>query len=530
MVVLTSFSPFPTGLNIIQEKKQKQVNNSTTLSFWQLLKELRRHRRLGEKRHPMYEQSKYAKFFMGFIALFWIAYLVLFGVLFPPLFKEAWPGMEPYHILNSGMLIILVVDFLFRFLVQKLDAMVMKPYVLLPMGKRRVLKAYMFLDGCGAYNFLWWFMLVPFACITLWKYFHLAGILGFLIGYWLLMVMNNYFYIICRALINEHLLYILVPIVIFGLLGLGSFVMDSHPVLKACMELGEGFIQWEAWAFLAVIALIVVLFFVGLSIQNGIVDKEMSRSHTTKLKRVREYRFLDRFGEVGEFLRLEIKLITRNKVPKVQVRTGLILMVFFSLALAFSNAYDNDFMRYFIAIYNVSVLGVMVLSQCMMFEGNYLDGLMSRKESILSLLRAKYYLQCIICVIPTLVMIAPVIKGKLSVLDMLMALFVTTGFVFFIMFQLAVYNKSTMNLNQKVMGRNSTGNWFHSALIMAGFFLPIILLLILKSIFGESVSVYVLMGIGIVFTLAHPIWLRNVYKRFMKRRYVNMEGFRASRS
>ena len=39
----------------------------------------------------------------------------------------------------------------------------------------------------------------------------------------------------------------------------------------------------------------------------------------------------------------------------------------------------------------------------------------------------------------------------------------------------------------------------------------------------------VVLAIGIAFTLAHPLWLRNVYKRFMKRRYVNMEGFRASR-
>ena len=202
----------------------------------------------------------------------------------------------------------------------------------------------------------------------------------------------------------------------------------------------------------------------------------------------------------------------------------------FSVMLAFSNMYDDNFMRYFIAIYNFSVLGVMVLSQCMMFEGNYLDGLMSRKESILSLLKAKYYLQCVICIVPLLIMIAPVVKGKLDVLDMFAAFFITTGFVFFIMFQLAVYNKSTMNLNEKVMGRNSTSNWFQTLLIMGGFFLPVILIMALNAIFPDKhISVWVTLCLGIVFTLAHPLWLRNVYKRFMKRRYTNMEGFRASR-
>ena len=275
-----------------------------------------------------------------------------------------------------------------------------------------------------------------------------------------------------------------------------------------------------------------MLFWLCRVLQLRIVDKEIARSKSSvsKLKHVREYKFLDRFGEVGEFMRLEIKLLTRNKVPKVQFRTGLILMIMFSVFLAFTDVYDDDFMRYFIAIYNFSVLGVMVLSQCMMFEGNYLDGLMSRKESILSLLKAKYYLQCVICLVPLLIMIAPVAKGKLDVLDMFAAFFITTGFVFFIMFQLAVYNKSTMNLNQKVMGRNSTSNWFQTLLIMGGFFLPVILIMLLNLIFpGERTSVWVTLAIGIAFTLAHPLWLRNVYKRFMKRRYTNMEGFRASR-
>ena len=46
----------------------------------------------------------------------------------------------------------------------------------------------------------------------------------------------------------------------------------------------------------------------------------------------------------------------------------------------------------------------MTLGQVMSFEGNYLDGLMSRKESIYNLLRAKYYLNCIIVFIPFLIM------------------------------------------------------------------------------------------------------------------------------
>ena len=39
----------------------------------------------------------------------------------------------------------------------------------------------------------------------------------------------------------------------------------------------------------------------------------------------------------------------------------------------------------------------------------------------------------------------------------------------------------------------------------------------------------VLLVIGLGFILTSRIWLKNVYNRFMKRRYKNMEGFRDSR-
>jgi hypothetical protein len=35
-----------------------------------------------------------------------------------------------------------------------------------------------------------------------------------------------------------------------------------------------------------------------------------------------------------------------------------------------------------------------------------------------------------------------------------------------------------------------------------------------------------MLGVGLAGTLLHPVWLRNIYMRFMKRRYTNMMGFR----
>ena len=35
--------------------------------------------------------------------------------------------------------------------------------------------------------------------------------------------------------------------------------------------------------------------------------------------------------------------------------------------------------------------------------------------------------------------------------------------------------------------------------------------------------------LGLAFILTHPLWIRNIYKRMMERRYENLEGFHSSR-
>ena len=499
------------------------------ISAYNLFRELRRLRKVAAKRHPMYDQNKFAKYFMGFAVALWMVYLVMFGFLFIGLFSGIFPSMEPYHMLNKGMLYLLMVDFVMRFTMTRLPVQEIKPLILLPVGKDRVLRSYLLMNGLSGYNLIWMFMLVPFGFGTLFKYFGFVGVLGFLVGYWLLMLLNNYWYIACRTLMNQHMLYILVPIAVYALLLVGLLVPETNYIGNFCMELGEGFFLWEWQAYLGVIVAIGLMFSLCHTLQKRVVYKELSKTEVVKkIKKVSDYKFLDRFGEVGEYMRLELKLLTRNKVPRTQLYMGLGIMLMFSAALAFTDVYDGTFMRYFITIYNFAVLGVMVLSQTMSYEGNYLDGLMSRKESILNLLRAKYYVQCALLLIPLLIMVLPITGGKISLLSALACFFLTSGFTFWMLMQLAVYNKLTLNLNTKLTGKNSGGSFFQTMIIMAGFFGPVLIMQPLITLLNETTALLIILGIGLGFTLTHPLWLRNIYKRFMKRRYENMEGFRAS--
>lgn len=493
-----------------------------------LFNELRKQGKLAAKRHPMYEKNKFGKIFAYFMSAFWIGYLIFFGVSFARLFGDTIPNMEPYHIMNKGLFIVLVIDFMMRFPFQKTPTQEVKPYLLLPIKRNRILDFLLLRSGLSSFNLLWLFMFVPFALLTIFRFYGFAGVLAYSLGIYLLMLFNNYWYLLCRTLINEKIGWIVLPAVVYTVLGVIEFCLD-HPISTFTMNLGEGYIEGNIIAFAGTLLCIVLMWLINRKVITGFVYSELNKTDDTKVGTISEYRFLEKYGEVGEYFRLELKMLFRNKRCKMSLRTIGIIIIFFSAILSFSPAYDGAFMKNFIAIYSFVAFGTVILTQIMGFEGNYIDGLMTRKESIYSLLKAKYYLYSLGVFIPFILMIPAVVMGKLTLLVCFSYAFFSIGVVYFVLFQLAVYNTKTVPLNEGITGRQSSGTGFQNLIATAAFSLPLVVYFSLNALVGEQITLWILLLTGIAFFVTADIWIKNVYKRFMKRRYTNMEGFRDSK-
>lgn len=493
-----------------------------------LFLELRRHGKLAEKRHPMYEKSKFGKFWMYFMSVFWAGYLIFFGTTFAFAFDGG--AKEAYHVMNSGLIFILALDFLLRLPFLKTPTQEVKPYLLLPIKRSRLIDFLLLRSGLNSFNLLWLFLFVPFAIITVTKFYGIGGVLTYCIGIWLLIVFNNYWYLLCRTLMDERIWWVLLPIVIYGGIAAALFIPDNSPLFSLFIDLGEGFITGNILTFICVLVAITLMWFINRSIMQKLVYNELNKTEdtTVQVKTVSEYKFLDRYGEIGEYIRLELKLLLRNKVCRKSLYSVIAIVLIFSLTISFSDIYDGG-MRDFFVLYNYIIFGILFLSPLMSYEGNYIDGLMSRKESIYSLLRAKYLLYSIALIIPFVLMIPGMVTGRVSVLGCIAWIVFVPGAVYFCLFQLAVYNNKTLDLNAKMTGRQNVGTGLQNLISGAAFGVPLLLFFVLNATVGKEVTPWILLVIGILFIATSRWWLRNVYHRFMKRRYKNMEGFHDSR-
>ena len=490
-----------------------------------LFLQLRRHNTLSVRRSPALEQSLIARVMMLMGAGIMVIYLIFIGTMMAMMACESrMPAM-----LLAMMPIWMLIDFGLRFMVQQTPAMFAKPYLLLPMPFGSVIECYLVNSLITGYNWIWLSMFIPYVVIvffggaTFWMAF------GILFSGMVLMLANSQFYLMVRTLIGRSLLWWILPALVYGAIWL-VLLVDEDLFDKQMEAIGE---FCALWCFpLICVALLMVLFVLNRQMQLRFVREEIGRlgKKEAAMKHVAQFTFLERFGQTGEYMKLELKSMLRNKAIRGRVIMSLALIVVLTLLVSYTSIYDNRVMLSFWCFYCFAIYGMTALVKVMGPEGNYIDLLMVHRENILALLKAKYYIHVVILFIPLLLMLPAVFAGKFSLLMMLAYMLVASGLLYFMLFQLAVYNKQTLPLNAKVTGKNSMENGVQLIIQLLAMFIPIVLVAVFILFFSETTAYLILSLIGLFFTLTHPIWLRNIYKRLMARKYENLEGFHASRT
>jgi hypothetical protein len=425
------------------------------------------------------------------------------------------------------MLFILPLDFFLRFGTQQTPALLLKPYVLLPVKKIDIIDCFVFSSIFTSNNLIWLSLILPFVYICG------CGAAGFLTAFAILLLLllmvlvNSQWYLLIRTLVNRHIAWWIIPCVVYG--GLFSpAIIDFEKGMDLLFDICyKHALTWYTASLCVLILFILIA--INRFLQVRFATEEVSKQEKTTIKKAWKLSFLEGFGLVGEYLKLEIKSTIRNKTIKQKFIQGIVLISILSCLLAYTDIYSGKFAINMWCLYCFVFFGAVNLVKIMGPEGNYIDMLLSHKENILSLLKAKYYFYCAILLLPALILLPTVISGKFSILMILAYILITSGVEYFILFQLAVYNKQTIPLNDKITGKANFENSLQLVIEIIVFFLPVALALIFTSIFGDTIGYIILIIIGLILTLTHPIWLRNIYKRMMKRRYVNLDGFHETR-
>ena len=141
------------------------MSKNNKISRWQLIKTLRKHIKLSEKRSAAFNQNKIAKAVVYVMAAFMVFYLMFFAVILA-LVANSSNHYTACEVFFGVLPFILGVDFFFRFMSQQTPSQMVKPYVLLPIGKYTCIDCFIFNSVTSSSNLLWMAMFIPFAIMS----------------------------------------------------------------------------------------------------------------------------------------------------------------------------------------------------------------------------------------------------------------------------------------------------------------------------------------------------------------------------
>lgn len=492
------------------------------MNKFQLYRLLRKNTNLSYKRSPAFEQNKWAKLLIYLGAGMFALYLIMYGCIV---------GMAAKG--EAGMMLAfapfyMAIDFLLRFIVQTTPGMMVKPYILQPISRYTAIECFLIGEHVSGYNLLWLCMFVPYSIIQLFAGESFALVLLELVTCELLMILNSQIYLFFRTLINRSVLWLIPGLVFYALPFTPLMLSPKADTFDKMVDMIIA--QGLSWYALPIVLLVICgLFFVNRHMQFIFVYEEISKKTERALKHVSEFAFFNRFGLIGEYLKIELKSNIRNKTMRTRCIYSLCAVIAFSLLVAYTTIYDSELMQNFWCLYCFALYGVTALIKIMGQEGNYIELLMMHRENIIALLRAKFIFYSAVLIIPFVIMLPAVFTGKYTILMLFAYMLLTAGFLHFVIFQLAVYNKQTLPLQLKVTAKGNFENGMQLVIELFALFGPVLITGLGYLLMGLTYTYIFMCIVGLAFIIAHPIWIRNIYTRMMKRRYENLEGFMNTR-
>ena len=492
------------------------------MNKFQLYRLLRKNTNLSYKRSPAFEQNKWAKLLIYLGAGMFALYLIMYGCIV---------GMAAKG--EAGMMLAfapfyMAIDFLLRFIVQTTPGMMVKPYILQPISRYTAIECFLIGEHVSGYNLLWLCMFVPYSIIQLFAGESFALVMLELVTCELLMILNSQIYLFFRTLINRSVLWLIPGLVFYALPFTPLMLSPKADTFDKMVDMIIA--QGLSWYALPIVLLVICgLFFVNRHMQFIFVYEEISKKTERALKHVSEFAFFNRFGLIGEYLKIELKSNIRNKTMRTRCIYSLCAVIAFSLLVAYTTLYDSELMQNFWCLYCFALYGVTALIKIMGQEGNYIELLMMHRENIIALLRAKFIFYSAVLIIPFVIMLPAVFTGKYTILMLFAYMLLTAGFLHFVIFQLAVYNKQTLPLQLKVTAKGNFENGMQLVIELFALFGPVLITGLGYLLMGLTYTYIFMCIVGLAFIIAHPIWIRNIYTRMMKRRYENLEGFMNTR-
>lgn len=472
-------------------------------------------------RSSYFEKGMAIKILLILGAIYFIACFAILGVTAFFMIEDGFPNQDPLVVVSNYLIFWFMADLAFRFFMQQLPVMNIKPYMVIPIKRKTVIHYLLGKTTLSFFNILPMFFFLPFSIVLLFQGYEPLQVVCWFFSMLFFTISLNYL----NFLLNKNNKFFYVIISVLAVLVLLEFY-GIYPISEYA---GTFFYTiYQKWYSVSIPFLLMILLyrknykFIRESFYlDDAIRKESKEVSSTDLG------FLNRFGDIAPFLKNDVKLIMRNARPK-QVLLMSFLFLFYGLFFYTQDTYSD--MPVFLAFASIFVTGGFLLSFGQLvpsWDSEYYKLLMSQNIPYRKYLESKWYLM-VVAVIVSFILSTPYLYFGYRIFSMIAAgaLF-NIGLNSFITLYGGVLNRVPVELNVKAKAFSNTQGFNPTQLLialpkMAG---PMLIFYIPYKFINFEAGIIALALSGILGLVFKKFFFNQIEKVYQKGKYKTIAAF-----
>ncbi len=295
-------------------------------------------------RSASFQTNLALKILMAFGALYMIVVFTGMGIGAYYGLKEM--EFEPLETINRFMIYYIILDLVVRYFLQKMPVINIKPLLLMPFNKSKIVKFAFGKTALSFFNIVHAFFFIPFSIVLLIEGYNPLGVLLWHLGIICLIYLNNFL----NVMLNDITGVVLSIALVFA--GFGALqYFGIFDITAYSLPFFQGFYStYWMWLIPLVAIVLAVRFSYNYFLKMLYLDAGLASKAQTATTENLEW--LDRFGKISVFLKNDIKLIKRNKRSKMTVFMS-VLFLFYGLFFftGMVEVYEGPIWRMFAAVF-----------------------------------------------------------------------------------------------------------------------------------------------------------------------------------
>ena len=459
------------------------------------------------------------KIIMGFFMLYFMVAFLAIGVGGYYILKKVYPALDPLQLVNSYLLYVALGELVFRYLMQTLPVMNIKPLLLLPIKRSTLVHYVLGKSAISFFNIISLFFYIPFAVVLIIEGYDTSGALGWLLAVVLMSQSVNFL----NFLINKST--IALGSIVFLLLAIiGSQKFNLFDVTKFG---GQVFDAVYSSPIYSLIGLVITgtLYNLNYKQLKSLVYLDKAVSQKVEEANTSDMTWANKLGDVAPFIKNDIRLIWRNKRTKTVFLMSF-LFLFYGLFFFTQETFrEMPAMLMFAALFITGGFTVNYGQFIPAWDSAHYKMLMSQSFKYRKFLESKWMLMVVMTSILYLLSFPYLYFGTKIFLMITAGAIFNIGFNSIFLLYSGSFNRKRIDLTKSGFGNTQGTSATQFLIIIPLMLLPMLLFWVFNKFVGYNSGFIVVASVGIISLLLRKYAMNFIEKKYIKDKYVMINAF-----